>query len=101
MSKNQGRNSKQKNALKDKLIKMFGYDCHYCHGRMRRGGPLNGLLMTIEHIVPLEDGGTWALYNLVLACYDCNHNEGSHIRQCNCERCNDARISHRIYSSLR
>lgn len=28
---------------------------------------------TIDHKIPLGRGGTWAVANLVMACYTCNH----------------------------
>lgn len=98
MSATQKRNSKQKNAIKDKLVKRYGNQCHYCKDTLRRGGPLSGKLMTIEHIVPLVMGGTWALTNLVLACYDCNHKRKHTYVVCECDTCSSARWRHEFYA---
>jgi 5-methylcytosine-specific restriction endonuclease McrA len=42
--------------------------CHYC-------GRIKGLL-TVDHVVPLAQGGTWHITNLVGACSECNSHKG-------------------------
>ena len=45
---------------------------------MRFGQPLNrGKAATIEHVLPLSDGGTWALENLRLCHKGCNQHLGT------------------------
>jgi hypothetical protein len=39
-------------------------------------GP-TGVLATIEHVIPRGHGGTDCWFNLVMACYNCNHARGS------------------------
>lgn len=51
--------------------------CRYCGRRMNLNGPEKSkLLATIDHIVPLRRGGTWAKPNLILACSRCNNYKG-------------------------
>lgn len=33
--------------------------------------------MTLEHVLPLSEGGTHDLWNLALACFGCNNERGS------------------------
>lgn len=58
------------------LRKRDGDKCHYCKRTMdfKRavGRVFHGLHATIEHIVPISDGGTHTFDNCVLACRDCN-----------------------------
>jgi 5-methylcytosine-specific restriction endonuclease McrA len=46
------------------LIERDGGKCGYCF--TKKGS------MTIDHIVPLAKGGADKLYNMMLACWDCN-----------------------------
>jgi len=70
MSKSKSRNSIQKQELKSKLISKHGCVCKLCLKRFS----LN--LLTLDHIMPLALGGTWAIHNLQLACYPCNQEKG-------------------------
>lgn len=68
MSKNKGRSSHQKRALKRRL---FGgresRPCCFC----RR--VLTFALATLEHVIPLSKNGGWNLENIRLSCGVCNH----------------------------
>lgn len=47
--------------------------CAHC------GRPLKANNMTVEHIFPLNKGGTHDKFNLVALCYDCNNNKSNFI----------------------
>ena len=62
--------------------KQKGY-CAICGEKMvlkMHRGPTEGMLSyeaTIDHIIPLGDGGTNRIKNMQAACYSCNHTKGS------------------------
>lgn len=66
MSNPNGRNSHQKNELKNKLAKKHGCKCKIC------GKTFALKFLTLDHIIPLAHGGSWSITNLQLACYQCN-----------------------------
>ena len=70
MSKNKGRNSRQKQELKQQLSRKHGNICQIC----KKSFPYNAL--TLDHIIPLALNGTWNIRNLQLACYPCNQEKG-------------------------
>ena len=70
MSQNKGRNSKQKRALKERLFERDGERCCYCKRKLKFQ------YATLEHVVPLSQGGSWNISNLLLACRRCNFNRG-------------------------
>jgi hypothetical protein len=47
-----------------------GWSCIYC------GCPLTAETATIEHVVPLSQGGIDRMVNMALACAECNHGLG-------------------------
>jgi 5-methylcytosine-specific restriction endonuclease McrA len=47
--------------------------CYYC------GVALTGETATIDHVMPLSKGGTWADHNTVLACKACNNAKGDQV----------------------
>ena len=62
------------------LINRDGLNCHYCgqltnvEGRMSlHTKNIDWLATTIEHVIPHCEGGSFALTNLVIACYRCNN----------------------------
>lgn len=57
---------RNKHRIRSCLFGMDGNLCHYCHTK------LNGKTATIDHIIPLSNGGTNDLINLVLCCFWCN-----------------------------
>jgi hypothetical protein len=48
-----------------------GFKCMYC------GAPMGKALMTIDHFIPLELGGTNDIKNYLTACKSCNKDKGS------------------------
>jgi len=66
-------NAKRKNRKKWELIRRSGSrwgKCHYC------GAQCAFSELTLDHIVPVADGGSNSLDNLVLACRPCNVRKG-------------------------
>lgn len=59
----------EKKAKKDKLY-AASPKCHYC------GKPLTYDQATLDHVVARVNGGSDRIENLVIACYDCNHDKG-------------------------
>ena len=60
----------QEGAKKSKLKKKLGERCVYCSCE-------NKLFLTIDHIVPLSQGGEDIDSNKQVACYTCNFLKGS------------------------
>ena len=56
---------------KDTVI-FFGGECAYCGRTMKKGERL-----TRDHLVPVRDGGTTTLDNIVPACKHCNSSKGA------------------------
>lgn len=56
----------------ERLVSRDGACCWYC------GRPLILETATAEHLVPVSQGGTNHLHNLVLACHPCNQANGAH-----------------------
>lgn len=53
------------------IFKRDGFECQYC------GAAPPGVLLHIDHITPVMDGGGNELDNLVTACADCNLGKGA------------------------
>src|SRR5215212_3872433 len=53
--------------LRDQVLRRDGYACQRCGAH----GP--GVAYRIHHVVPLAQGGTDALDNLVTLCVECHH----------------------------
>jgi 5-methylcytosine-specific restriction endonuclease McrA len=51
------------------ILTRDNYTCQYC-GRQTR-------TLTIDHVIPREQGGTHTWENLVACCPDCNHKKGN------------------------
>lgn len=60
-------NGKDRKRRRAALLRRDGPLCHWC--RTADG-------TTLDHVIPKALGGTWALTNLVLACFDCNQARG-------------------------
>jgi 5-methylcytosine-specific restriction endonuclease McrA len=54
--------------LHEQVAEQSRYRCCYCQSQQR----IIGILLTVDHIIPESLGGTTALDNLCLACWDCN-----------------------------
>jgi 5-methylcytosine-specific restriction endonuclease McrA len=63
------------------LKKKFGSKCYYCGKEMDFstgiGRKFNRDMATIEHLIPIQDGGGHTWDNTVLACRFCNISKGS------------------------
>ena len=55
-------------AKRFEILKRDNYTCHYCHR--------TGVVLEVEHVVALCNGGTNDDDNLVAACHDCNQGKG-------------------------
>jgi 5-methylcytosine-specific restriction endonuclease McrA len=63
-----------------KLREMYGDDCWRCNRPMRFVGPPNcGRAATVEHLMPLSKGGTWAMDNVRLCHVGCNRHLRDHL----------------------
>lgn len=72
MSSNKGRNSHQKRELKDKLFRgKASKPCCFCKQTVSK------YTATLEHVIPLSDGGGWNIENLRVSCKDCNQKRGN------------------------
>jgi 5-methylcytosine-specific restriction endonuclease McrA len=58
-------------AIKKRLMSSRKRNCYYC------GIVLSRKTATIDHIVPLSKGGSFALDNLALCCKPCNQSKGN------------------------
>lgn len=64
------RNSFQKKKIRNALYYKYKGQCSIC----KQCVPFEEV--TIEHVVPLSKGGTWAMPNLRIAHKDCNQDKG-------------------------
>lgn len=53
------------------IFKRDSFTCQYC-GK----GTTNGVVLEVDHIVPVCEGGNNSKENLVTACWDCNRGKG-------------------------
>lgn len=76
----------KKTISKLNLEKYGNYTCEICKkkdlipGKGSRNDRLSeakGLLLTIDHIVPISKGGKHGLYNLQVCCNECNKLKGN------------------------
>lgn len=66
------RNSTVKRRLRERLLNgRKEFRCCHCRGKYPAAKA------TLEHIVPLSEGGGWRVENLRLACFYCNTKRGS------------------------
>lgn len=56
-----------------KVRKRAKYLCEYCHADER----WQFVPFTVDHIVPISEGGTDSLENLALACFHCNRHKSN------------------------
>ena len=73
--------SKLSIQFKEKLIQRDGCKCYWCETPLENKNafnfkrkPVGGAktLLTIDHVIPICDGGETSETNLVIACYACN-----------------------------
>lgn len=70
--------------MKKMVWKRDDYLCMYCgfdmyelyHQWLRHEIHRKEAKLTVDHIIPLRDGGEWQMNNLVTACIDCNTIKG-------------------------
>lgn len=60
-------------ARRDAAHLRDGFTCVYCGST---GSPSNGVIITIDHVVPVHFGGSHEASNLVTACSLCNWMKG-------------------------
>lgn len=61
-------------ALREQVRQRANYLCEYCHTNER----WQYVRFTVDHLTPVEAGGTDALENLALACFHCNRRKSNH-----------------------
>jgi 5-methylcytosine-specific restriction endonuclease McrA len=77
-----------------KVLERDNFTCRYC------GGKSPDVVLDVDHIVPVRDGGTDDLDNLVSACVDCNTGKSGHPLRA--DTTTDARASgHRVLDETR
>lgn len=87
MASYNGHYQKNKKTVQAFNLANYGeYTCEVCQksplykgdgGHVDRMAQYNGVLLTIDHIVPLAKGGTNRLTNLQVCCSACNSRMGS------------------------
>lgn len=58
-------------SIRFEVFKRDGFKCQYC------GRTPDGVVLEVDHIHPLAEGGTDDIENLVTACWDCNRGKGA------------------------
>ena len=53
------------------IFKRDGFTCQYCNK-----GTSNGVVLEVDHIIPVCEGGNNSNENLITACFDCNRGKG-------------------------
>jgi hypothetical protein len=61
-------------ALRRRVIEEANHRCSYC-----LGPEIAGVLMAVDHILPVTAGGPTKFENLCLACYRCNEFKGARV----------------------
>ena len=56
------------------VFKRDGFQCSYCGTH-----PPETVLLEVDHIHPVAEGGTNEIDNLVTACWDCNRGKGARL----------------------
>lgn len=56
-----------------RILQRCGFRCHYC------GRPAGEVVLEIDHIIAVANGGTSDDANLVAACYDCNRGKSASV----------------------
>ena len=60
-------------AIQEKVRQRANYLCEYCHACEQ----WQYVRFTIDHVIPLTEGGSNDLDNLALACFHCNRRKGT------------------------
>lgn len=57
--------------IRFEVLKRDNFTCQYC------GAHGEGVVLEVDHIIPISKGGTSDMGNLITACFDCNRGKGS------------------------
>lgn len=57
--------------IRFEVLKRDNFTCQYC------GAHGEGVVLEVDHIIPISKGGTSDMGNLSTACFDCNRGKGS------------------------
>lgn len=68
----QGKRKPIPKSLRFEVLARDNFTCQYCGAKAT-----DGALLHIDHIVPVKEGGTNEITNLVAACADCNLGKGA------------------------
>ena len=60
-------------SIQEKVRQRANYLCEYCHACEQ----WQYVRFTIDHVIPLSEGGSNDLDNLALACFHCNRRKGN------------------------
>lgn len=60
--------------LRFEVFKRDGFCCVYCGAH-----PSDTVVLEVDHVHPVADGGTNEIDNLVTACFDCNRGKGARL----------------------
>jgi hypothetical protein len=60
--------------LRFDVFKRDGFCCVYCGAH-----PSETVMLEVDHVHPVAEGGTNDIDNLVTACFDCNRGKGRHL----------------------
>jgi 5-methylcytosine-specific restriction endonuclease McrA len=63
----------RRNLIKRNLQLNGKYVCEYCSKNMQFHNSKEKDYVTIDHLVPLSNGGSNRIDNLVVCCNECNH----------------------------
>jgi len=58
--------------LRFDVFKRDGFTCQYCGVH-----PSSGVVLEVDHIIPVADGGSNNIDNLITACFACNRGKGA------------------------
>lgn len=59
--------------LRFEVFKRDGFQCQYC------GKSSPNVVLEIDHIIPISEGGQNNLENLITSCFDCNRGKGKEL----------------------
>lgn len=59
--------------IRFEVLKRDNFTCQYC------GAHGEGVVLEVDHIIPISKGGTSDMGNLITACFDCNRGKGSNL----------------------
>ena len=60
-------------GVREKVFKRDNYKCVYC------GASGNGIRLEIDHVIPISNGGSHCMRNLVTSCRACNRRKGARL----------------------